>query len=331
MSVKFTIKNTPPPAEKEGDQVVRFSGVSEPFNRHSERFCRKIGVDGKGNARLVFSTGLALDKVEYYPWYSAEEKEIVKDKIKELLPAIEKFYGKETLEPTNAFFWKDDRSVNLLTLKNESIDVFFDTEKYPAHALLYLSIMAGAFVDLVAPTKSWAQKHQVPHYMALEEESNAYEHENEITKSDAHAGLHDLRKNHGRDALLILAWCMQYETTGFAAYNYNTPEKTLITSHINFIEGKLAQRGRKKNAAKVFLEYYNKWLGQQTRPMTYIEAYVNAGQYFSFLLKRDKKYTTIDGTELGNNVQDVVKELNKQKRIPELERLRELVEAKWKE
>ena len=330
MSIRFVIKNTPAKAQMEGDQIVRFSGISEPFNRHSERFCRKVGVDGKGNPRFVFNTGLDKTKVDLYPWYSDEEKEVVRSSMDDLIKVVEDHYGKETLDSTNAYFWREDRNVNRLSLKNESIDVFFDT-KNAVHALLYLSIISGAFIDLVAPTKDWAERHQIPHYMALEEEANSYQDENEFTKSEAHGALTDLRRNHGREALYILAWCLHYETETFGAYNLNTPEKNLIDYHIQFIEGKLIKKGKKRTSPRVFIEYYNRWLGQQTRPLLYAEAYIKAGDYFNLIVKRDKKYTTVDGTELGNNIPDAVKNITKPNRVQEFEKLRDMVEDKWKQ
>lgn len=331
MSIRFSIKNTSAQAEKEGDLIVRYSGVSEPFNRHSERACKKVGVDGGGNAKLVFSTGLDDKQVQFYSWYNEDEKKVLLDTIKELKPIIQDYYGgADVIDSTNKFFWKDDRNINRLSLSNETVNAFFDTEK-PAHALLYLSIVAGAFIDLVAPTKDWAERFQIPHYLALELENNSYgDEEEDIKRSDAHAALGDLRKNHGKEALYILAWCLQYDTNAFGAYNNSTPEKDLINYHIKYIDGKLVTK-KKKNTAKMFLDYYEKWNAQQTRPLLYTEAYVKAGEYFNFINQREKKYVTVDGTILGNNVSEAVSNLMKPKFNVDFEKLRELVEKKWKE
>lgn len=331
MSIKFSIKNTLAKAEKEGDTIVRYSGVSEPFNRHSERACKKVGVDGGGNPKLVFNTGLDEKQVQFYNWFNEEEKKVLLTTISELKPVIIDFYGgKDVIEPTNQFFWREDRNVNRLSLKNETIDTFFDTER-PPHALLYLSILSGAFIDLVAPTKDWAERYQVPHYLALEVENNSYgDDEIDIKRSDAHAALGDLRKNHGKEALYILAWCLQYDTNGYGAYNNSTSERDLINYHIKYIDGKLVTK-KKKNTAKTFLEYYEKWNGQQTRPLLYTEAYVKAGEYFNFINQREKKYVTVDGTILGNTINEAVSNLMKPKFNVDFEKLRDLVETKWRE
>jgi hypothetical protein len=330
MSFKFSIKNTSGKAVKEGEAIVRFSGTGEPFNRHSERAVKKVGIDGAGNPRLVFTTGLDEKAVQFYVWYSEDEKKLIRETITELKQIITDYYGgEEVVAPNNAFFWKDDRNVNRLSLRHDTMDMLFDTEN-PTHALLYLSIISGAFIDLVAPTKDWADRHYIPHYLALESEGFV-DDDDEITRSDAHAALGDLRKNHGKEALYILAWCLQYDTNAYGAYNYNTPERDLVNYHIKYIDGKLVTK-KKRNTAKQFLEYYEKWNKQQTRKALYTEAYVKAGEYYNFVNQREKKYTTYDGTALGNTIDDAVTALlTKPKLHPDYEKLREQVEAKWKE
>lgn len=330
MSIKFSIKNTFAKAKKEGDTYLRFSGIAEPFNRHSERAVKKVGVDGGGNPKLMFITGLDEKAVQFYNWFNEDEKKLILDSVKELKPLITDYYGgTDVIEPSNQFFWKEDRNVSRLSLKNENIDVFFDTEA-PVHALLYLSIVSGAFIDLVAPTKDWALRHQIPHYMALEIEQDNSDDDIEVKRSDAHAALGDLRKNHGKEALYILAWCLQYDTTGYGAYSYATTEKDLISYHIKYIDGKLVQKKR-KNMPATFIEYYEKWLSPQTRKLLYTEAYVKAGDYFNFITQREKKYVTYDGTILGNTIDDAVAALMKPKFNIDYEKLRDQVEAKWKE
>jgi hypothetical protein len=331
MSVKFTIKNTAAKATREGDSFVRFSGTSEPFSRHCERTARAIETDQQGNpTKWLFTTGLEEDKVEFYNWYNTEEKEVVKASIAELKPLIERYYGGgNAIHAENYSFWKRDREVNRLKVTHDSVDVFFDTEK-PTHALLYLSIIGGAFSDLVAPTKEWAERYQIPHYLALEVDNNNFEDEEDITRSDAHGELANIRKEFGKDALYILAWCIQYDTNAFGAYNNSTPEKDLISYHIKYIDGKL-QTKKKKNCPKVFLDYAELWRGQQTKPLLYTEAYVKAGEYFNFINQREKKYVTSDGTILGNTVKEAVTNLMKPKFNVDYEKLRDLVEAKWKE
>lgn len=330
MSIKFAIKNTASKAEKEGDSFLRFTGTGEPFTRNSERAVKKVGVDGAGNPRFIFTTGLDEKQVQFYSWYNEEEKKVLVDAIRELKPLIEDYYGKDVVEQSNKYFWLDDRNVNRLSLTHEDIDVFYDTER-PAHALLYLSIVSGAFIDLVAPTREWAEKHQIPHYMVLELEGSIdLEEEEDIRRSDAHAALAELRKEHGRDGLFILAWCLQYDTNTFGAYNNSTSEKDLVNYHIKYIDGKLVTK-KKKNTPKSFLDYYEKWKGQQTRPHLYTEAYVKAGEYFNYVNQREKKFVTSDGTILGNTITEAVNNLMKPKFNVDYEKLRDQVENKWKE
>jgi len=329
MNIRFAIKNTASNAEKEGDQIVRYSGVSEPFNRVSMRTCEPVGETADGRKILSFVTGLDEKKVQFYKWYNEEERKEVIKQINNLKPIVEDYYGgPDVVDHRNKFFWLDNRDVNRLSLSNEVIDNFYDT-KVPAHALLYLSIVGGAFSDLVAPTKDWAERYQIPHYLILETE-DTFEEDDEITKSDAHAALADLRKEESPEALFILAWCLQYDTKAYGAYQKSTPIKDLISYHIKYIDGKLVMK-KKKNMPKNFLEYYEKWKGQQTRPLLYTEAYVKAGEYYSFIVSKERKFTLVDGPALGNSVEEAVANLMKPKMREEFERLRDLVEKKWNE
>jgi len=77
MSIRFAIKNAESKAQREGDSILRFSGVSEPFFRVSERTCAKIGEDKERNPKLLFVTGLDEKKVRFYKWFNeAEKKEV---------------------------------------------------------------------------------------------------------------------------------------------------------------------------------------------------------------------------------------------------------------
>lgn len=329
MSTRFAIKSTATAAEKEGDVFVRYTGVSEPFTRVSERKAEKVGADERGNPKLVFTTGMNERQVEFFKWYSAEEQAAVRAQIKELKPIITKYYGGEdVVKETNQFFWGENRDVSRLSLGIENMDTFYDT-KNPAHAVLYLSIISGAFMDTVAPTKDWAERHQIPHYMALETDENL-EEDVDITRSDAHAALTEIRKEDSSEALFILAWCIQYDTNAFGAFLKSASVRDLVNYHIKYIDGKLVTK-KKRNTPKVFLDYVAKWKGQQTRPALYVEAYVKAGIYFNYINQREKKFVTTEGTILGNTIEQAVEALMKTKFTQDLEKLREQVETKWKE
>lgn len=330
MSIKFTIKNRTENAKKEGDTFVRYSGKAEPYTQSTEREVREVGVDGGGNPKLVFTTGLNLDKVHLYRWYTEEEQAEVKKQIEEFLPKLAKaFGGMEVLDETNQFFWKKKREVNRLVLTQDCEKILFNTDN-PTHALLYFGIMAGAFMEIVAPNREWAEGNGIIHYLALETDQD-FEGEDDITKAEAMASLMELKDN--PEALFILAWCLQYDTTSFGAYTKAISHRNLLSYHIQFIEGKLPLKGRnkKKNFPKAFMEYAERWKGQQTRPKLFTEAYVKAGEYYSFINQKEKKYVTSDGTTLGNTITEAVENLHKSKFQSDYERLRDLIETKWKE
>lgn len=332
MAIKFAFKNTGDKARKEGDSFVRYSGTGEPFDRDCERTSREVAVDSQGNpTKWRFLTGLDENLVDQYIWFTDEEKAVVKETIKNLKPKIELHYGgAEVINSENYAFWKKRRDVNKLHLTFGDLDRYHDTTD-PENALLYLSIIAGAFGDIVAPNKDWAERFQIPHYIALETDSDPMDEDEEITKSDAHGLLTQIRKEFGKEALLILAWCLQYETTGFGGYSYAASEKDLVTYHISYINGKLSSKNKKKNFPKLFIEYAEKWKASQTRPLLFVEAYIKAGEWFNYVNQREKKYVTSDGTILGNTINEAVTNLMKPKFKLDLENLRTAVENKWKE
>lgn len=330
MSIRFSIKDTSEKAEKEGDLIVRYSGLAEPFRRSSERQTTKVGVDGAGNPKIVFVTGLDEKKVPMYRWFSEEEKKELLKLIKEFKPGIiDAFGGVEVVDDKNQYFWgPENREVFKLFVTNETSEIFFDMER-PAHALLYLSICAGAFIDVVAPNKEYAIRYQIPHYLSLETDEVSFDGEEDITRSDAHAALGKLRRE-TPEALLVLAWCLLFETTTFGGMNKATSPKDMINSFIKYIDGKLVTK-RKRNCPKLFMQYAEKWEKSQTRPSLYAEAYLKAGEYFALVNQREKKYTTASGTILGNTVSEAVDNLLKPKFSVDLEQLRDAVEAKWNE
>lgn len=329
MSVRFVIKNTSAKADREGNLIVRYSGVSEPFNQKSERQVKKVGVDGGGNPRFVFTTGLDEDKVDLYHWYDEEEKKEVIEQIKEMKPRIAKaFGGIEILENNNVYFWRDNRDVYTVRVTNETSEMFFDT-KNSSHALLYLSIIGGAFIDTIAPTKKYAEDKQVPHYLALESEAMDFNDEEEFSRNDAHYALAKM-KQESPEGLFYLGWVLQADTTSFGGYLKSTPMKTLVKYHIEFIDGKL-QSKKKRNCPVLFLEYAKKWEGQQTRDKVMTEAYVRAGEHYALINQREKKYVMSNGTVLGNTVAEAVANLHKSKFQQDYEILRDAVEKKWAE
>lgn len=329
--MRFLIRNTEDPAQRESDgTLIRFSGTGEHFSRVDEREAQKIGETASKDPIFKFNTGLDEDKIDFCNWFTEEEKKAVKKQIKEFRKNIVKFYGgEEVVKDTNTYFWRDNREVYKLGVSNSSIDVFFDTEKSPVHALLYLSIISGAFLSLVAPNKAWAEATGTPHYLALESD-NLSTGDETLTKSDAFGLLSDLRKEADTEALFLLGWCLHYDTADFAAYGKNIPQRDLITMHANFIDGKM-QNKRKKNGAKLFIEYAEKWQASQTRPLVYAEAYLKAGEYFSYIQNKEKKFTTQEGTALGNTLTEALENIMKPKFSADLEVLRDKVEAKWKE
>ena len=335
MNLKFAIKSVAGEATKEGDDFVRFTGISEPMHQGCEREVRKTGEIGSGKDLQVFvkfTTGLEEDLVDFYVWYSDEEKEQVKKFIAENKEKIARFYGgDEVIKPDNKYFWQR-KEVNKLFVDNYTIDKLFDT-KNPSHCLLYLSIISGAYISLVAPTKEWAERNPgIPFYLALEKEATETDSQDYVRKLDAQAALAELSQDSG-DGMFIVAWCTQYDSVSYGAYSRTaTPRSELIKYHAMFIDGNiLPKKGKKRDCPAIFLDYATRWKGQQTKAAVMVEAYVKAAEYYGFINSAKKKYVTTEGTVLGNTIQEAVESLMKNQNADELDRIREKVEKKWNE
>lgn len=335
MNFKFAIKSVAGDAQREGDEVVRFSGISEPMHQGCEREVRKTGEIGSGRdlqTFVRFNTGLEPDMIEFYDWYSEAEKEALKEFIIENKPKISKFYGgDEVVKPENRYFW-EKKEVYKLFVDNYTVDKLFDT-KNPSQCLMYLSIASGAFMSLVAPTKDWAERNPgIPFYLALEAEASTTDSESYVGKLQAQAALSGLSEDSG-DGMFIVAWCTQYDSASYGAYSRTaTPRSELIKYHSMFIDGNImGKKGKKRDCPKIFLDYANRWNGQQTKAAVMVEAYVKAGEYYGFINSAKKKYVTDEGTVLGNTIEECIKTLMQNKYSDDLDRLREKVEKKWNE
>jgi hypothetical protein len=336
MNLKFAIKPRVGDSEKEGDEIVRFTGSSEIYRQSCERRAIKVGETGSGinkEPHVLFVTGLEEESVDHYDWLSDEEKTEVKKLIKANKPKIESYYGgSEYMKPDNKSFWTSDRAWGRVAVDNYTVNTLKNT-KDPKDCLLYLGIISGAFMDMIAPSKEFAETHSsIPFYLALEDEAVATDAEDYVTKLDAQAALADLAKNSG-DGLFILAWILQYDSATFGAYSrVGSTKADLIKYHSMYIDGLIVpKKGLKRNAPKLFIEAYNRFKGAQTKPKLMVEAYVKAGEYFAIINKGSKKYQTKEGTVLGNTIPEAVETLMKAQHTDELERIRDEVEKKWNE
>lgn len=336
MNLKFAIKSVAPASVREGDDIVRFSGNDEVFRNSCERACNLIGYQGFGPTKepiVKFKTGLDEEAVEYYDWFTDEEKKEVKKFILENKERVIKAYGGEAItKDDNKDFWTSDKAWGRVRVDNYNLNQIRST-KDPKDCLLYLSIIAGAYPNLIAPTKEYAHKDSTIYfYLALEEDAVATDSESFVTKLEAQGALAALAKDTG-DGMFILAWCLQYDSTSFGAYSrVMTSPKDLIKYHLQYIDGLINEkRGMKKSSPKKFIEYANLWNAPQTRAKLMVEAYVKAGEYYGLINKGKKTFQTREGTVLGNSIPEAVDTLMKQANADELDRLRDAVEKKWSE
>ena len=328
MKLKFQIKPTSSKAEMEGNEVIRFSGESEAYKRTATRVSEPVGLTPKGEPVVKFVTGIDPDKVQFYYWYNEEEKAEIKKQIEEALPALRVRYGgEEVLQDTNVYFWKENRDIYQIPVTITTKSQFFDTSNLE-HTLLYLGIIGGAFINMIAPTKEFAERYRIPHYLMLETETDDEEYEEVSDSIEAIANLSSLVKDESGDGLFILCWTALYGTKGFGSLLKSTPKKDLISYLKMYIDGNLVDKHKKK-CAKNFNEYYEKWKSTQLRPKLYAEAYIKGGEQFAVVVTKDKKYETSWGTLLGNTIEEAVEKISQKKFADDLKRLQEEVEKKW--
>lgn len=322
MNVKFQIKPTMAKAEMEGKEIVNFTGESQAYMRKATRVSEKIGD------KIVFKTGLEPLKVRFYWWFNEAEKEEIKKQIEEALPEIEQMYhGKDVIESTNKSFWKDQAEFYQFIVDNKTKNLFFDT-KSAEHAVLYFSIIGGAFIDTIAPNKDVAIQYRIPHYIALEKDNDDEEFVDVSEKLKASANLFKLMEEGSDDALFILCWTALYNTKGFGSILKSMSKKDKATYLHMFIEGDLVDK-KKKLCAKTFNQYVEKWNSPQLRDKLYAEAYIKAGEQYALIVTKDRKYETTWGTSLGNTIEEAVDKITQKKFAADLKQLMEEVEKKW--
>lgn len=328
MNVRFQIKATSRKAEKEGKEILNFSGESQPYRRKATRVSEQVGLRPNGEAIIKFKTGLVPDRVKYYWWFTEAEREEIKKQLEESLPDIEeRYHGKEIIHEENKSFWKDQKEFYQFPITITTSDLFFDT-KNPEHAILYFSIMGGAFIDTIAPNKELAIEKRIPHYIFLEKDVDDDDFVDISDKIKASANLAKLMEEGNEDGLFILCWTALYNTRGFGSILKSMPKKDKVSYLHMFIEGDLVDK-RKKQCPKIFNDYFEKWNSSQLRDKLYAEAYIKAGEQYALIVTKDKKYETVWGTSLGNTIDEAVDKITQKKFAKDLEQLMQEVEKRW--
>lgn len=329
MYFKFQIKSIIGKPTREGDTIVRFSGLSEHLNLGDVLASVSIV---KGTQKVQkFKTGLEVDDVKFNNLIPDSQKEDFKKQITEYRTLLaEYFEGEEQLSAFNSDFWKDP-DIGRLKITNSDLTKFYDTKNL-RHALLYFNIMGGGYIDTIAPTRELAELYKVNFYIETESELHDQISDDYVTKGRAYSLLTQLATSGDNEALLYLGWVLHSKTKGFGSYNRSTPKSELFTMHGEFIDGKLVT-AQKKNCPQLFVEAAERWNdGKIGRPRLILEAYLIASDRLAYLnTDKEGKYTLPSGLQLGLNYVESVDILLKPKNTKDLENLREYVEKKWSE
>lgn len=330
MSFNFGIKSIFTPEQKVGAHIIKGTGVSLPFTRTSPLRSSKVGIHPDGKPIFEYNTGLDESKIEYYKWMNEDEKKAHKKLLKEHIEIFEKaFNGKDVINSRNMFFWKD-KNRDLITVTNETESMLFKMTD-PEHAVLYFNIMSGGFIDLVAPSKEYAEANNLMHYLVHEEDYVDETSQDFSLKGKAYQLMMELN-DMDNDPLYYIAWCLQPYTTSFAAYSKAFSKQELIKYTALYIEGKLS-RDKKRNCVKDFINYATNWKsGNLNKEKIMVEAYINGALYYVILQKdREGTILTKTGASVGSSVSEAIEILMKPKMAADLNDLRDSVTKKWNE
>lgn len=326
MYFRFQIKPVAGKPEKEGELIVRFTGLSEYVNVNDTLGSVTLTKNGKQIQK--WKTGLEVTDVSANPLISVAEKENFRKQIEAYRPVLNENFGEESLDSTNDFFWKDP-DYGKLKISNLDLEKFYDTSN-PRHALLYFNIMGGGYVDTVAPSKEFAERYRIPFYIETEDEYVSEDSNTYMAKAKAFTLLQELNDSSDNQALLFLGWVLHIDSRGFGGYTISTPKSELFKMHAEYIEGKLTLT-KKKATPQKFIELATKWKDAKIgRPRVMTEAYLRSAQMYSYLnTDKDGRYSLPSGLQLGFDMEAAVDTLLKPKNNKEYEDLREFVEKKW--
>lgn len=326
---KFQIKSIMGTPTKEGDSIVRFSGLSETLNVGDVLASTQV-VRGASKIQK-FKTGLEEDAVKFNNLISDSMKEEYIKQIREYKPILSEYYeGDEQIDSTNADFWKNP-DIGRLKIVNSDLNKFYDT-KNPRHALLYFNIMGGGYIDTIAPTRDLAEMNKVNFYIETENELQDELADDYVSKAKAFGLLTELASKADNEALLYLGWILHSNTKGFGSYNRSTSKTELFKMHGEFIEGKLVTKSKRACPIQ-FIETAEKWNDAKLgRPRLITESYLKAADRLAYLnTDKEGKYVLPSGLQLGLNYVESVDLLLKPKNTKDFEDLRDFVEKKWSE
>lgn len=328
MYFKFQIKPVAERAEKEGEYIIRFTGMSEYSNVNDVLASTLVRRDGRQVQK--YKTGLEVDDVGSNGLIPQSEKENFKKQIENYREVLAETFGREELDPTNTFFWSNPDN-GRLKITNNDLENFYDTQN-PQHALLYFNIMGGGYIDSVAPSREIAEMYRIPYYIETEKEYVSPEGEDYMKKATAFGILNELANTSDNQALLYLGWVLHADSKGFGGYNLSIPKSELFKMHAEFIDGKLTF-ARKRDTPGKFAEAAASWKNAKTgRPRIMTEAYVRAAQHFSYInTDRDGRLSLPSGLQLGFSNDSAVDALLLPKNTKEYEELRDFIEKKWAE
>lgn len=306
------------------------------WNYRKEAFRKGLPVYGTGNEyhkveidtlseqlvakdKVKYITGLTEEDLQNSPVLTQEEKSVYVKSLKEVQKKITNAFSKEALDPFNDYFWKSRKTFKI---NSESFNSIYDEEN-PNHLLLKYNILSGSFSS-IAPNLDSALRTGRPFFMIEQTEADQKSYKDKAHfKIKAIGALNELEESGSIDALLYLSWVTLDTTQG---YTRNTSKEVFLETMIDYIEGNLVKKDKKK-CAQGFYENYLRWKNDKENLIT--EAIFKAGVHYGFVYFDKGKYVTKGkNTQLGSDEKESIEILLEGRNIPELKELKKAVEEK---
>lgn len=269
--------------------------------------------------KIKYITGLTQEDIQNSPVLNTEEKEIYIKSLKTVQKKIEAAFSKDALDPFNDYFWKGRKTFKI---NKETLGSIYDDEN-PNHLILKYNILSGSFSS-IAPSLESALRTGRPFYMIEQKEADQQSYKDRAHfKIKAFGALKELEESGTIDALLYLTWVTLDVTQG---YTRNTSKEVLLETLVDYIEGNLVKKDKKK-CAESFYNNYLRWKNDKENIIT--DAIFKAAVHYGMIYFDKGKYVTkAKNTILGSDEKESIDILLEGRNIAELKELKSEVETK---
>lgn len=259
----------------------------------------------------TYKTGMQLFNIKENPKLDGfEEREKFEKLAEELIEKIGQRF--QSSKKPSGSFWTPEKV--MLKLDSSALAKVYDTENID-DALLFLNILSGSF-SLVSPSLQIAERTGDTFYLTTQDEAAKKAYDDDYgTKLKATTALGNMLEDEGTLPLVYIS----YLIPGVKGYTKNVKRPVIEQEFMDYIEGKSVKTG-KKECSDNFYQWAKLW--KSNRDELIGKAVVAKAISDNLLVKNsNKKYETKYGTELGSNLEEVYRKLNKPENQNEFEEI----------